>query len=73
MRNRLDLPAPFGAEHADLGAGVERQRDVLEHRAVGRVDAGELVTGVDEFVGHGVANLRRCIAWRDLPWCYVHA
>ena len=57
------LAGAVGAEHADLGAGVERQRDVLQHRAVGRVDAGELVTGVDEFVGHGVAQSTALHRW----------
>ena len=40
IRSSDDLPAPFGAEHADLGARVERQADVLEHLAVGRVERG---------------------------------
>ena len=41
------------ADHADLGARVERQRDVLQHRLVGWIEPGQLVTGVDEFVRHG--------------------
>ena len=40
-------------DDADLGARIERDRDVLEHRPIGRVVAGELVRGVDEFGGHG--------------------
>ena len=40
-------------DDADLGARVERDRDVLEHRPVGRVVPGELVGRVDEFGGHG--------------------
>ena len=39
-------------DDADLGARVERQRDVLEDGAVGRVVPGELVGAVDEFGGH---------------------
>ena len=46
------LAGAVGADHADLGAGVEGQRDVLQHLAVGRVEAAELVHGVDELVSH---------------------
>ena len=48
------------ADHADLGAGVERQRDVLQHRAVGRIVAGQFVTGVNELVGHERSTFSRC-------------
>ena len=41
------------AEHTDLGAWIERQRNVLQHRLVGRVVTGELVGLIDEFVRHG--------------------
>ena len=40
------------AEHADLGAGQERQRDVLEHLLVGRVDARQAVHGEDVLGRH---------------------
>ena len=46
------LPCPVRPDDADLGARVERDRDVLEHRPVRRVMAGELVGRVDEFGGH---------------------
>ena len=46
------LAGAVGSQHADLGARVERERDVLEHRAVGRVETGQLVAGVDELVRH---------------------
>ena len=52
------LAGAVGADHADLGARVERQRDVLEHRPVGRVVPGQLVTGVDELVRHGARGYR---------------
>ena len=52
IRSRRRLAGAVGADHADLGARVERQRDVLQHRAVGRVEAAELVRGVDELRGH---------------------
>ena len=39
-------------EHADLGARQERQRDVLEHPLVRRVDPGKLVHGEDVLAGH---------------------
>ena len=50
------LAGAVRAEHADLGAGIERQRDVLQHRLVGRVVPSELVGLVDEFVRHGDAE-----------------
>ena len=40
-------------DDADLGARVERDRDVLEDGPVRRVVPGELVGRVDEFGGHG--------------------
>ena len=46
------LAGAVGADDPDLGARVERDRDVLQHRAVGRVEAGQLVAGVDELVRH---------------------
>ena len=46
------LAGAVRADDADLGARVERERDVLEDRPVGRVVPGELVGRVDEFVGH---------------------
>jgi hypothetical protein len=39
------------AEHADLGAVVERQPDVFEHFGVGWVNLPETFHGVDE-LGH---------------------
>ena len=53
------LARPVVAEHADLGARVERQRDVLQHRLVGRVVTGELVGLIDEFVRHDLFEARR--------------
>ena len=47
------LAGAVRADDADLGARVERQRDVLEDGPVRRVVPGELVRRVDEFVGHG--------------------
>ena len=52
MRSRLDLPEPFEPEHADLGAGKERQRDVLEDDALGRHDLAHAVHRVD-VLSHG--------------------
>ena len=39
-------------DDADLGARIERDRDVLEDRPIGRVVPGELVRAVDEFGRH---------------------
>ncbi len=52
MRSRLDLPAPFDPMTPILAPGIERDGDVLQHRPVGRVVAGKLVRGVDEFGWH---------------------
>ena len=40
------------AEHADLRAGVEGERDLAEHRLVGRVQLGEAVHREDVLRGH---------------------
>jgi hypothetical protein len=48
------LAGAVGAEHADLGAGVERQRDVAQHLAIGRMEAAHLPHGEDELgAAHG--------------------
>ena len=46
------LAGSVGADDADLRARIERERDVLQHRSIGWVVAGELVGGVDVFSGH---------------------
>ena len=46
------LARPVRTDDADLGARVERDRDVLEDRLVRRVMPGELERRVDELVGH---------------------
>ena len=46
------LAGTVRTDHPDLGARVERDRDVLENGLVGRVVPGELVGRVDEFGGH---------------------
>ena len=51
------LAAAIRADDADLGSWVKGERDVLEDRAVGRIEASQLVTGVDEFMGHGALTL----------------
>ncbi len=50
------LARAVDAEHADLGARVERQRDVLQHCLVGRVVTGELV-GRGGIRRHGAPRL----------------
>ena len=72
MRSSVDLPAPLAPEHADLGAGQERQRDVLQHPLVGRVDAGQLVHREDVLSRHersriGTVGLRRAPAAARSP------
>jgi len=46
-------------DHADLGAGIERDRDVLEDRPIRRVVATQLVRRVDELGRHGRRGYRR--------------
>jgi hypothetical protein len=46
------LAGPVRAQHADLGARVERERDVLEHLLVRRVEPAHLVHGEDELGAH---------------------
>jgi energy-coupling factor transporter ATP-binding protein EcfA2 len=53
------LPCPVRSDDADLGARVERDRDVFEHRPVRRVVAGELVGAVDELGWHGHQGYRQ--------------
>ena len=52
------LSGAVRAEHADLGARVEGQADVLQHLLVGRVEPAELAHGVDELRGHGARRYR---------------
>ena len=51
------LPGAVRAEHADLGARVERQIDPLQHLLVGRVDPPEVLHRVDVLVRHGGGSL----------------
>ncbi len=56
------------SEYADLGTRIERQRDVLQHRAIGRVEASELVTGVNVLSSHvGRQATRNALQKRAWP------
>ncbi len=57
------LAGAVGADDADLGARVERDRDVLEHGPVGRIVAGELVRGVDELGRHDRSRVPTRTDW----------
>ena len=46
------LAGAVDAEHADLGVGIERQIDVLEHLAVARIGLGQTLHVIDELTGH---------------------
>jgi hypothetical protein len=46
------LAGAVEAQHADLGAGQEAQRDVLQHLLVGRVRPGQLVHREDVLTRH---------------------
>ena len=51
IRSSVLLPAPFAPEHADLGAGQERQPDVLEDVLVRRIDLAQALHREDVLVG----------------------
>ena len=57
MRSRVDLPAPFDAEHADLGAGIEGEIDALEDLAGGGHDLSEVAHREDVFAGHRAGKI----------------
>ena len=46
-----------GAEHADLGAGIEREIDPLEDLLAGGHDLAEVAHGEDVFAGHRAAKI----------------
>ena len=61
------------SEHADLGAGEERQRNVLEDHSLGRHDLAHAVHGVD-VLSHGIPDVlggrrREDAARRDYRRC----
>ena len=60
------LAGAVRADDPDLRARIERQRDVLQHRPIGRVVPGELVRRVDEFVGHGSRVAAAACVWRGM-------
>ena len=45
------LAGAVDAEHADLGVGVERQMDVIEHLP-GRIALGQTLHEIDELASH---------------------
>ena len=53
------LAGAVRADDADLGARVERDRDVLEDGSIRRVVTGELVGAVDEFGWHALKGIWR--------------
>jgi hypothetical protein len=62
MFSSVDLPEPFRPEHADLRAGKEIQRDVLDDRALGWNRLADPAHRVDvfshaELYGTGRPNL----------------
>ena len=68
IRSSVDLPDPLGPSTPILAPGRKRQRDVLQHPLVGRVDPGQLVHREDVLrrhersrieSGRGTGGLRR--------------
>ncbi|HUA12278.1 MAG TPA: ATP-binding cassette domain-containing protein [Solirubrobacteraceae bacterium] len=51
-----ELAANYSEEHADLGARIERQRDVVEHRFVGWMQLRQPVHREDVLGGHSHAG-----------------
>ncbi len=47
------LAGAVDAEHADLGVGVEREMDVIEHLP-GRIALGQTLHEIDELTGHRI-------------------
>ena len=62
------LARAVGPDDADLGAGVERERDVLEDHLLRRVEATEFVHRVDELVSHSGATL--AVGIPGVLWCW---
>ena len=60
------LAGAVRAEHADLGARVERQIDPLQDLLVGRVDPPEVLHRVDVLVRHGGGSLA-ATGWGHAP------
>ena len=56
------LASAIGSQHADLGAGIERQVDALQHLLVRRVNAPEVLHGEDVLVSHRARILAACTA-----------
>ena len=52
------------AQHADLGAGEERQRNILEDLALGRHDLADPLHGVN-VLGHNFIRLEKCAIIAD--------
>ena len=53
----VDLPEPFGPEHADLGVGVEGQVDVLEDLLAAGIGLGQALHVIDELARHSALRL----------------
>ena len=46
------LAGAVDTQHPDLGIGVKRQMDVIEHLAVARIGLGQTLHEIDELPGH---------------------
>ena len=49
----VDLPEPFGPEHADLGVRIEGEVDVLQHLLAAGEGLGQALHMIDELARHG--------------------
>ena len=57
------LAGAVEAQDADLGAGKERQPDILQHLAVGRIDLPQVLHHVDVLLSHGDSLKLRILDW----------
>jgi hypothetical protein len=61
------LAGAVQAQHADLGAGQEAQRDVLEHLLVGGMRPGQLVHREDVLARHGRLRIGIAFVYEPRP------
>ena len=64
MRRSVDLPAPLGPEHADLGIRVEGQMHVIQHLLAAGIGLRETPHMIDELSRHELRPIASCMKIR---------